>query len=680
MADAFDYIVIGSGAGGGPLAANLAQAGFRVLVLEAGGEYFGEHYAVPALHGQATQDPEMRWDFWVRHYDDDAAQIKDSKYYRDYPKDGAGNGASERVDGVLYPRSSTLGGCTAHNAMITVYPHDSDWRHLQQLTGDASWAPEEMRRYFERLERCQYLDSPEPESRHGATGWLATELADPTLALRDPQVLRLIAESLLPTLLERVIGESLSLEELKQLLALKSTVDELLRLWKTEGPAAAKRHPLYQKLIALLDINDARVAGRQREGVYLVPLATNRGVRNGSRERLLQVRRARPASLEIRTHCVVTRILFKGKRAVGVEYVSGNRLYQASPAPEGGRPAPGAKVRVDASREVIVAGGAFNSPQLLMLSGIGPREQLEAHGIDPVLEGTYWEGVGKNLHDRYEVAVIYDMDQDFTIAEGCRFNSSGPGEQPDPCMAEWLRSKGGVYSTNGAVISIVRKSAPGKPDPDQFIFGLPAYFKGYFPEYDDQLVGTEANKFSWVILQAHTRNRGGEVTLRSADPFERPAISFRYFQEGTDTAEDDLTALCGGVEFVREMMERSGIGEHVRSRCIPPARPIDTSAEIAEAVVSEAWGHHACGTCRIGQDPDAVLDSEFRVRGLDGIRVVDASVFPAIPGFFIVSAVYMIAEKASDVILRDAGRSLWGDDLAVAWNDLPPGYWQAAGA
>ena len=145
---AYDYIVVGSGAGGGTVAARLAEAGHTVLLLEAGGDYkivqgdgpvsknrLPEDYETPTFHPMASENEALRWDFYVRHYENLEQQKKDDKFGYDY--DG------KPVDGVLYPRAGTLGGCTAHNAMIMVYPHNADWDYVADLMGDPSWRAEQ---------------------------------------------------------------------------------------------------------------------------------------------------------------------------------------------------------------------------------------------------------------------------------------------------------------------------------------------------------------------------------------------------------------------------------------------------------------------------------------------------------------------------------------------------------
>ncbi|QEH35962.1 Alcohol dehydrogenase [acceptor] [Aquisphaera giovannonii] len=666
----FDYVVVGSGAGGGPVAANLAAAGFKVALVEAGSYHKSLNYAVPGFHGQATQDAAMRWDFFVRHYADRAQQVRDSKYRADYQ--------GQAVDGVLYPRSATLGGCTAHNAMITVYPHDSDWRGLSEIAraddpSDGSWEPAAMRRYFERIERCGYIADDDPElraGRHGDSGYLGTSMADPRLLLGDKGLLKQVIGAFNQTLIDLFPrSPDQALDKLERVLRLAPILKELLDPETLHDPEATVR-----SLWKLLDPNRDGV-GRQ-EGVYLIPLAVAQGLRNGSRERILQQEMRTPDLLHIRTDAMVTRIVIEGGRAVGVEYLPGGRRYEASPAPGGGRPAGGAPVTLHADREVILAGGTFNTPQVLMLSGIGPRADLERLGIPVVLDRP---AVGRYLQDRYEVAVVSKFPKPFPLLDGLTFRPPGPGEEPDPALKQWEESRSGLYATNGAVLAVIRRSDPDLEDPDLFIFGLPATFKGYYPGYADAIAG-DHDAFTWAILKGHTENQGGRVTLKSARPEERPEIQFHYFQEGTDKAGADLEAVVQGVRFVREFNDKLGqpcrLVVRRNDRSFGTAElDINSDDQVRQWVKDEAWGHHACGTCRIGPKEDvteSVLDSDFRVKGLDGLRVVDASVFPRIPGLFIVSAIYMVAEKASEVILRDAGRAL----PDVDWAPLPDSTWQ----
>ncbi len=597
--DAFDYIVVGSGAGGGPLAANLALAGFRVLLLEAGGDEDSYDYQVPAFHARASEDERYAWNFFVRHYADDARQRRDQKF-------------RSEENGVLYPRCATLGGCTAHNAMIVLYPHNSDWDNIAALTGDASWASDNMRRYFERLERCEYVSRLDAASRHGFDGWLATNVADPSLMVRDAFV---------QTLVKATLRES----------------------YATLGRPVSR---VLGRLASNLDPNDWQLVQQSGEGVCVMPVSTHRGRRVGSREYVRRVQQACPDRLVVRTHALATRVLLDGtRRATGVEYFAGRHLYRADPRHASA--APPERLHATAKREVILCAGAFNTPQLLMLSGIGPRRELERHGIAVRLD---MPGVGRNLQDRYEVTVVTRMRGNFSLIEGMRFSPPLPGEEPDPQFREWLKGTG-PYTTNGAVVSMMKRSRPERPEPDLFIFGLLGSFSGYFPGYSRAIAKGE-DYFTWAILKGHTGNTAGRVSLRSADPRDVPDVNFHYFDEGTGSL-DDLASVVEGVETVRRITARC---RDIIAEELVPGNDVRTPEQIRRYVEDNAWGHHASCSCRMGprEDPMAVVDSRFRVHGAHNLRVVDASVFPTIPGFFIASAVYMVSEKARDVIIEDA--------------------------
>ena len=605
---AHDYIVVGSGAGGGTLAARLAEAGRSVLLLEAGGDplhltgdRLPEDYQVPAFHAFASENPAMRWDFFVHHYDDEVRRGKDSKYTADRR-------------GVLYPRAGILGGCTAHNAMILIYPHNSDWDYIADLTGDASWRSANMRQYFQRLEECRHRPLARwfkkttglNPSRHGFDGWLTTEVAIPMEALENRGL--------------RKILEELAVDASAKL---GSRLKRLRWFFKTRG-----------------DPNDWLCVKANSYGLRVLPLTTRNHVRIGAAERVREVAEKYPDKLTVECDALAARVIFDDdNRAIGVEYLKGERLYRAHVHPSSAK---GEKRRALASKEVLLCGGAFNTPQLLMLSGIGPKEELARHGIENRVD---LPGVGKNLQDRYEVSVVNRMKEDWPMMTGARF------DKYDAHFREWQANKRGIYATNGGVLAIIKASRQGDI-PDLFCAGLVGKFQGYFPGYS-KLIAEHRTYLSWIVLKAHTLNHAGTVTLASSDPRDPPKIEFRYFDEGSDHEGKDLDAVVDGIKFVRAMTkdlrERGVIAEEEL-----PGDRCRTNDELKEFVRDNAWGHHASCTCPIGsREQGGVLSGDFRVHGTKGLRVVDASVFPRIPGFFIVSAVYMIAEKAADVILAD---------------------------
>lgn len=615
----YEYVVVGSGAGGGPLAARLAMAGHKTLLIEAGDDQGkNTNYTVPAYSALASEDGAMAWNFFVHHYADEKRQARDYKTTYETPDGGEYTGLNpppgSKMKGTLYPRTQTLGGCTAHNALVAIYPHRSDFDSIATLTGDDSWSHENMRKYFIKMEDKNYGLPLDPS--HGYKGWFSTELTKLTLAIKDPQ---------------------------------------LLSIYTGGALASGKLLPIVGDLLSLVagDANADTEARDKTNSYYEVPISTKDGIRIGSRDFIVAVRDAKNKDgtkkypLDVRMNCHVTKIIIDESgepRATGVEFLDGQHLYKASPRyGSGGKGRPG---KVLASREVIISGGTYNSPQILKLSGIGPRKELESFGIPVIVD---LPGVGTNLQDHYEIAVQGKAPTDFLALHGCTFGFYG---QHDDCLDTYnnpILGDRGTLATNGLPVAMFhRSSASENGDYDNFIFGGPVNFRGYFPNYSVNI--TEAHDwFTWAILKAHPRNNAGTVRLRSADPLDVPEITYNYFDTGVGDYSKDLQSLYEAVEVARKAFK----SQLVPIREVLPGADLTSQSDIEQYAKDTAWGHHASCTCPIGADgdPNAVLDSSFRVRGVKGLRVVDASVYPRIPGTFTAVSTYMVGEKAADVIL-----------------------------
>ena len=284
---------------------------------------------------------------------------------------------------------------------------------------------------------------------------------------------------------------------------------------------------------------------------------------------------------------------------------------------------------VRAEEEVILSAGAINTPQLLLLSGIGPAEHLRSHGIDVAVDSP---GVGRNLQDHLLVTVNYSCTGSITRDD--------TGTLDD--VVEYPVRGSGRLSSNGGEAGGFLRSAPSLDRPDiQFHFG-PGYFMRHGFENPD-----DGRGFYIAATQVRPESRG-RIELRSDDPFDDPAIDPRYL---TDPA--DLDVLIEGVRRAREVARAEPFDEY-RGEEVWPGEDAQSDEEIGEHIREHAQTiYHPVGTCKMGDDEAAVVDERLRVHGVSGLRVVDASVMPRIVGGNTNAATLAIAEKAADLIAED---------------------------
>jgi len=347
-------------------------------------------------------------------------------------------------------------------------------------------------------------------------------------------------------------------------------------------------HPLHSAMIkAAVEIGCPRnldFNGERQEGVGTYQYTVRDGKRQSTATAFLRPAMERP-NLTVSTSALTNRILFEGTRAIGVSFLQNGEQWKAR-----------------ARREVIVCGGAINSPQLLLLSGLGPAEELTAFGI-PIVKDL--PGVGKNLHDHPTVSV--------------------------QCIASYPNIVPFDYGLSGSFL--YSGIDPNEPAPDlQFHFS---------PEFDENI---RVMACTVHVTQLRPQSRG-QIRLRSTDPADPPAIFINYLNDS-----GDVKRLVAGVKIARRMCQAEALAVF-RGEEIKPGASMQSDREIEDFICNEGWGiWHPVGTCKMGKDRFAVVDPQLKVHGIHGLRVADASVMPLVTSGNTNAPTIMIGEKAAEMV------------------------------
>lgn len=377
-----------------------------------------------------------------------------------------------------------------------------------------------------------------------------------------------------------------------------------------------ERHPICEAFIdgaeSLGVPRNADYNGARQEGVAYYQRTIRNGVRHSAASGYLHPIRRRP-NLEIVTHAHVERILFDGRRATGLTYRQHGRPKQVS-----------------AGREVILAAGAIGSPHILQVSGVGNPEHLRRIGVDVVCP---LPSVGEGLQDHYAVRVVNSVTRPVTLNERAR----GPRLLWE--IAKWYSTGKGLLAFSPAHVGAFVRSSGNLEEPDlQFVFTPASYSVG--------VVGKLQKSPGMTIGVWQMRpHSAGHVRAITGDPFDPPEIQPNYLADPADQQ-----AVVDGLKWCRKLLSSEALSAYRGSESLPGPNVVSNDDLLAYARTHGATVYHAVSSCRMGVDREAVVDPELRVRGLEGLRVVDASVMPTMVSANTNAATMMIAEKASDLI------------------------------
>jgi choline dehydrogenase len=361
----------------------------------------------------------------------------------------------------------------------------------------------------------------------------------------------------------------------------------------------------------------ADLAGNSPYGVGLMPYSVKRGVRNAAAEAFLKPARNRK-NLVIETSAFARRILLESRKAVGVDYERNGAAHEAA-----------------ARREVILAAGSIASPQILMLSGIGPARHLTEHGISVTADVS---GVGENLHDHVSTSCAYRTAPENSLNPQLR------GLRVLKHAIVYYLAKQGPLTNGASQASAFARGLPDAPCPD-----LQIVFRAMSHVYDKsgRITPDPIPRVTGGVAYMRPKSRG-RLTLKSADPHQAPAMNANYLFDPRD--EEGLLA---GVKWVRRIFQTEPLKSMILAEDLPgnDCRTDDDLRDYLHRTGSTFC--HPSGTCKMGQDPMAVVDERLRVRGIESLRVIDASIMPALPSCGPAPAVFVIAEKGADLIKSD---------------------------